>query len=170
MDAAARVLLRTLSSIPLGYLLIKKGVDCLRRKRNASFQLQAISGEAAGGTVKREIFFAGKTSWAVDSRTGLPARKKNRLTIERSKQAEGLTIWRPGEREAELIRSNPGYPHQIELEKIITPGSEDIGMEWYRPGEQDKLSASNWIHSLSSRSVVLLYLPFSASSGTVECS
>ena len=49
MDAAARVLLRTLSSIPLGYLLIKKGVDCLRRKRNASFQLQAISGEAAGG-------------------------------------------------------------------------------------------------------------------------
>ena len=131
--SAARFLLQLLSSIPGGYLLVKKAVDHVRRRKNASLQLQAVSGQTAVAGLKREIFFEKESIRIIDSVTDLPETGKASLTIELEKQAGGLADWRPGENEADLIRPDPDHPGGFELEKIITPRPDDIDISWRRP-------------------------------------
>ncbi|MDP8236748.1 MAG: hypothetical protein P9M08_10235 [Candidatus Erginobacter occultus] len=136
---AARLLLRLFSSIPLGYLAVKKGVDHLRRKKNSSLQLQAVPGKETGGRLKREIFFAEEGVRVVDLITDLPPGDGQGPTVELSRQADGLTVWRAGEWESGLIRAHPGYPRRAVLEKIIIPGPEGIVIEWTPAEKPDKL-------------------------------
>ncbi|MEA1928080.1 MAG: hypothetical protein U9N73_07715 [Candidatus Auribacterota bacterium] len=128
----ARFILRIFSTIPGGYLLIKKAADYLRRRKNASFQLQAVSGKTGSGRLRREIYFQEDSIRIIDLVSDLPASGDYSLAVNLEKQTDGLVNWSPGE---DLIASpgrDPEYGNGFRREKIITPRRDDIEITWNR--------------------------------------
>ncbi|MCX6349051.1 MAG: hypothetical protein NTV79_06080, partial [Candidatus Aureabacteria bacterium] len=51
----ARFVLALVSLLPGGYLLVKKGMDFIRSRKKATFQISAVSGEGTGWRLERTI-------------------------------------------------------------------------------------------------------------------
>jgi len=91
----ARLLLKVVSRLPGGYLLVKKGVDFFRRRKNASLQLTAVSGQASSRNLKRTIIFQDESVEVLDELSGRDGADNLRASLEVEIKTDGLISSRP---------------------------------------------------------------------------
>jgi hypothetical protein len=119
----ARLLLKVVSRLPGGYLLVKKGVDFIRRRKNASLQLTAVSGRASSRTLTRTIIFQEESVKILDEISGRDEGDTIRAAIEVEIKTDGLISARPAAGESarlgEILNGSGG----AKVEKEITPRS-----------------------------------------------
>jgi len=120
----ARLLLEVVSRLPGGYLLVKKGVDFIRRRKNASLQLTAVSGRSSSRTLTRSIIFQDESVKIRDEISGRDEGDTIRAAIEVEIKTDGLISGRPAAGEearlGEILNGSGG----ARVEKEITPRSD----------------------------------------------
>jgi len=122
----ARLLLKIVSCLPGGYLLVKKGVDFIRRRKNASLQLTAVSGRSSSWTLTRSIIFQDELVKIRDEISGRDEGNTIRAAIEVEIKTDDLISAHPvvGEetRLGEILNGSGG----ARVEKEITPRSDRV--------------------------------------------
>lgn len=122
----ARLLLKIGSQLPGGYLLVKKGVDFIRRRKNASLQLTAVSGRASAWRLKRTIDFQEEGADIRDEIIGEPGQRVKSAAIELEVKTEGLISSLPAEDKQDRLREIINGSGRAKVEKKITPYSDRV--------------------------------------------
>ncbi len=126
----ARFLLKSISSLPGGYLIVKKGIDFIRRRKNASFQLTAVSGRASSRRLNRTITFKDESIEIVDEISGEVGEGSLKAMIEVEVKTNGLISTRPAvgdeARLSEILSGSGG----VKIEKKITPHSDRVDVDY----------------------------------------
>lgn len=129
--APARFLLRLVSALPGGYLLIKKAVDLIRRRKGASLQLTSVAGSSAGPTLNRTIVFREDSIRVEDEIEGFSPSGDSRIAARLDKSAGGLTIWKPGR---DGVPAIPASAAEFRLGKTILPAVKGSDITWDSSG------------------------------------
>jgi len=142
----SRLVLSAVGSLPGGYLLLKKGVDFVRRRKKASLQLTAAAGAASDWRLERKLEF---TSGRIIMRDRLLAgegRSGAAVAIELETASDSLVTDRPLaglEEELSRILRERGEA-SIEKELIFTPaGIEITGRLSARSDKSDSSDSSD---------------------------
>jgi hypothetical protein len=122
----ARSLLQLVSALPGGYLLIKKGIDVVRSRKKASFQLSAVSGDASPWSLNRSIRFGDDSVEVIDEIMPLENDSGVLAAMDLEIREGGRVIRRSSsgrEREmGEILRGGNG----VRIEKTIVPGPTSV--------------------------------------------
>jgi hypothetical protein len=122
----ARLLLKIVSRLPGGYLIVKKGIDLIRRRKNASFQLSAVSGRASSRRLDRMISFKDESIQILDEISGEEGESSLRALIEVEVKTNGLISARPGEGDEDRLSEILSGSEGVKIEKEITPHSDRV--------------------------------------------
>ncbi len=123
---SARFLLRLISAVPGGYLLIKKGVDFIRRRKQSSLQLSAVSGEASPWILKRLLRFEKDTVVIRDEIMTGEDDASRRVNEDFEIRAGAHVITRPSPAFGKDILSRLGGSGPAVIKKTVRPGSGGI--------------------------------------------
>ncbi len=122
----ARLLLKLISAVPGGYRVVKKGIDRVRRKKQASFQLAAVSGEPSRWTLQRTIAFREGEVSIVD-RIDPGGSPVSPVEIDLEVREKGLIVSRPLAGRKEELRECLASGNRVVVEKVIK--TTDSGIE-----------------------------------------
>lgn len=122
----ARLLLKVVSRLPGGYLMVKKGIDFIRRRKNASFQLTAVSGRPSSRILKRTIIFQEGSVRILDEISGKEGEGVLRAMIEVEVKTDGLISERPAAGDEDYLSEILSRSAGARVEKEITPGSDRV--------------------------------------------
>jgi len=120
----ARLLLKVVSRLPGGYLIVKKGIDFIRRRKNASLQLTAVSGRASSRTLTRSIIFQEESVKILDEISGRDEGDTIRAAIEVEIKTDGWISDRPASNEENRLGDILNGSGGAKVEKEITPRSD----------------------------------------------
>lgn len=112
-----RFILALVSSLPGGFLLIKRGLDFFRRRKGASLQLSTVSGADSGWVLAREASFQADRVIIRDSLEGKPA--LSRFWPEQAR-------WRAGVRVSPPASARPGGPGPFKVETVLDVSAGQI--------------------------------------------
>ena len=90
-----RILLDAVSSVPGGYRLVKSGIDLIRRRKKASFQLTAVPGRVSPWRLKRTITFSPDLVVVRDEITAKEERGDWEIEIDLEERDGSRVIGRP---------------------------------------------------------------------------
>lgn len=91
----ARFAVSLLSSLPGGYLLIKKGMDFVRSRKKATFQISAVSGEGSGWRIRREVAWGEDRIVIEDAVAPPPGAAAAEIALDFDLRRDGLVVSRP---------------------------------------------------------------------------
>ncbi len=142
----SRALLAVLGALPGGYLILKKGVDFIRRRKKASLQLTSSAGAVSDWRLERRIEFDHDRIQVRDRIISPPGRPAAKLEIELEEAVDSRVTGRPLiELEGETTRKL-GERDEIGIEKVLifTPaGIEVSGRLSARAGSSEKSDSSD---------------------------
>ncbi len=124
----SRAALAVIGSLPYGYLLLKKGVDFVRRRKKASLQLTGPSGAASDWRLERRIEFLPDRIRVGDRVSAGSGRNGAGISIELEEALDSRVTGRPlssleDELNLELARRGEVL---IEKELIFTPAGIEV--------------------------------------------
>ena len=122
----ARLVLKIVSRLPGGYLIVKKGIDFIRQRKNASFQLTAVSGRASSRMLKRVIIFQEESVRILDEISGEAEDGSLRAMIEVEVKTNGLISAHPVSGDAGRLSEILRESGEARIEKEITPRSDRV--------------------------------------------
>ncbi len=124
----ARTALSVVGALPGGYLLLKKGVDFIRRRKKASLQLTSAAGAASAWRLERSIEFPAGRILVRDRLVAGEGRSGVTAAIELETAADSLVTARPlGRLEDELSRSlRERGEATVEKELIFTSSGIEV--------------------------------------------
>ncbi|HOO77101.1 MAG TPA: hypothetical protein PLI51_07800 [bacterium] len=114
-----RMMVSLISAVPGGYLLIKKGMDLVRKRKSASLQLSRVSGARSRGGLTRKVEFTPQSVRIGDLLERASAEPLRAAAAEISVYSRGVLIARPA---GEPTASLPGAlvrGRQVRVEKEI---------------------------------------------------
>lgn len=126
----ARLLLKVISRLPGGYLIVKKGIDFIRRRKNASFQLTAVSGRASSRRLDRTITFKDESLQIMDEISGEEGESALRALIEVEVKTNGLISARPVAGDEAGLSEILGGSGGVRVEKEIIPLSDRVDVDF----------------------------------------
>lgn len=124
----SRAVLSVISSLPYGYLILKKGVDFVRRRKKASLQLLSSAGASSDWRMERRIEFLPGRILVRDRIRAGSGREGSEVAIELEMVEDSLVAGRPlASLEGELNRELAGRGEAtVEKELTFTPSGIEI--------------------------------------------
>ncbi len=131
----ARLLLKLVSAVPGGYLIVKRGIDRVRRKKQASLQLAAVPGGPSRWSLQRTIAFReGEVS--VEDRIDPGGSRVSPVEIDLEIREKGLTANRPLSNREEELKDRLSSDGRVVVEKVIKPKEGGIEVTFRLEGAE----------------------------------